>query len=114
MSRLFYFSMPFPIVISCRQDVWVIEFANQKDCFDIISISLSTIENNSNINLPLSKAIMSNMLEVWRCFVSEPMGEKAAMELAGMDDSLGKELTSNGYDKVNSILNIFFDSIHKA
>lgn len=57
---------------------------------------------NSDIEAPLSKVIMSNTLEVWRCFVSEPMGEKSAMELAGIGNFLGKELYSRGFDKVNT------------
>lgn len=44
---------------------------------------------------------MLNTLEVWRCFVSEPMGEKPATDLAGIGDSLGRKLASIGFDKVN-------------
>lgn len=37
---------------------------------------------------------MSNTFEVWGCFVSEPIGEKPVMDLAGIGDSLGGKLAS--------------------
>lgn len=61
---------------------------------------LSTKENLFEIHLCIE---MSNTLEVWRCFVSEPMGEKPVSELAGIGESLGSKLASLGFEKVNLI-----------
>lgn len=51
---------------------------------------------------------MSNTLEVWRCFVSEPMGEKPVTDLAGIGNSLGRKLISSGFDKVNYFSNSIY------
>lgn len=46
---------------------------------------------------------MSSTLEVRRCFVAEPMGEKPVTDLAGVGESLGRKLKSIGFDKVNFV-----------
>lgn len=45
---------------------------------------------------------MMDTVAIHRCFVSEPMGEKAATDIAGIGETLGIKLQMLGFDKVST------------
>ncbi|CAN8009103.1 unnamed protein product [Ixodes pacificus] len=50
---------------------------------------------------------MSSTSQKHRNFVSEPMGEKAVTDLAGIGDVLGQRLVQKGFDKASVVLGKF-------
>ena len=50
---------------------------------------------------------MASTSQKHRNFISEPMGEKRVIELAGIGDVLGRRLEEKGYDKAYVVLGQF-------